>query len=100
MVRGILDFKMLFFPYKSFRNKRRAHLRLGRWGEEQSCKLLQRKGFTILLRNYRSHVGELDIIALDGKTLVFVEVKTLFKATVFRPVHNYSYRQRHTPLSL
>ena len=38
-------------------------------------------------------MGELDIVALDGKTLVFVEVKTLAKATVFRPIHNYSYRQ-------
>ena len=93
MVKGISDFKMLFFPYKRFKNKRKAHLRLGRWGEKQSCQLLQRKGFTILLRNYRSHVGELDIVALDGKTLVFVEVKTLAKATVFRPIHNYSYRQ-------
>lgn len=89
----ISDFKMLFSPHKRFKNKRKSHLRLGRWGESMSCKLLQRKGFTILLRNYRSNVGELDIVALDGKTLVFVEVKTLAKTTIFRPIHNYSYRQ-------
>lgn len=81
------------FTIKPFTRKRKSHLRLGRWGENQSCKLLKSKGFQILLRNYKSANGELDIVALDGRTLVFVEVKTLAKIGLFRPINNYSYRQ-------
>ena len=36
---------------------------------------LQAKGYRILQRNYRTPMGEIDLVAKDGKTLVFVEVK-------------------------
>ncbi|WP_298039978.1 YraN family protein [uncultured Desulfuromonas sp.] len=49
---------------------------LGRWGEEQASRFLRRKGMKILDRNMRTPVGEIDIVARLGKTLVFVEVKT------------------------
>ncbi len=48
----------------------------GRAGEDAAIKLLQTRGYKIIARNFRSKVGELDIIAIDGNTLVFVEVKT------------------------
>lgn len=51
-------------------------LSLGRWGEEEAVKFLQRQGMKILERNYRTPVGEIDVIARKGKTLVFIEVKT------------------------
>ena len=85
---------MGIFSKKSFVAKRKAHLKLGRWGEDMSCELLRNKGFYILLRNFRTSSGELDIVALDGNTLVFVEVKTLAKIGNFRPINNYSYRQQ------
>jgi len=47
-----------------------------RIGEEIACKLLKNKGFKILERNFRKSYGEIDIIATDRETLVFVEVKT------------------------
>ncbi len=47
----------------------------GALGEEAACHYLQKKGFTILARNYRCPCGEIDIIAQDAKTLVFAEVK-------------------------
>jgi putative endonuclease len=52
--------------------------RLGRRGERIACRYLRwRKGYRILDRNWRfPPMGELDIVALDGQTLVFVEVKT------------------------
>ena len=49
---------------------------LGKWGEEQAALFLRRQGLKILQRNLRTPVGEIDIIALHRKILVFVEVKT------------------------
>ncbi len=49
---------------------------LGKLGEDLACQELQRRGYAILARRYRRRGGELDIIARDGQTVVFVEVKT------------------------
>ncbi len=49
---------------------------LGEKGEELAVGHLKKKGYLILKRNYRSPVGEIDIIAEDHGTVVFVEVKT------------------------
>ena len=48
----------------------------GQTGEEIAARFLHRKGFRILERNYRCDVGEIDLIAEDRGTVVFVEVKT------------------------
>jgi len=48
---------------------------LGVLGEEAAARFLARRGFTILERNLRSRWGELDLVARDGHTVVFVEVK-------------------------
>jgi putative endonuclease len=49
---------------------------IGRLGEEIAAQHLRRRGYSIIERNARTRRGELDIIARDGATLVFVEVKT------------------------
>src|ERR1700733_7096493 len=49
---------------------------LGGGGENVAAGYLRNQGFTIIVRNFRCELGEIDIIARDGKTLVFVEVKT------------------------
>lgn len=49
---------------------------IGAWGEDQAAEYLAKNGLKILQRNYRSLEGEIDLIASDGDTLVFVEVKT------------------------
>jgi len=51
-------------------------LTLGRQGERLAAEYLQRAGYRILEKNYRTRLGEIDLIAQDGRTLVFVEVKT------------------------
>jgi putative endonuclease len=48
---------------------------LGKSGEDYACRELQRRGYAILARRFRTRAGELDIVALDGETLVFIEVK-------------------------
>ena len=50
--------------------------RLGALGERLAAEHLVRRGFEILERNYRTRWGELDIVAFDGQTVVFCEVKT------------------------
>jgi putative endonuclease len=47
----------------------------GREGEELAVNFLRTKGYRILERNFRFDRGEIDIIAQEGETLVFVEVK-------------------------
>ena len=49
---------------------------LGREGEGIAERYLKKQGFKLLERNYRCPVGELDLVAIDHKVLVFVEVKT------------------------
>jgi putative endonuclease len=50
----------------------------GRLGEDLAHRLLRRRGFTVIARNYRPPAGggEIDLIAMDAGMLVFVEVKT------------------------
>jgi putative endonuclease len=52
-------------------------LTVGRIGEQLAAEHLVRRGFQIVERNFRTRWGELDIIAFDGTTLAFCEVKTL-----------------------
>ena len=53
-----------------------SHNELGKWGEDIAADYLQRQGYTIIERNWKSGHRDLDIIALDGQTLVIAEVKT------------------------
>lgn len=53
------------------------HNEIGQKGEEIASKYLEKKGFSIIDRNYRKKWGEIDIIAFKDKVLHFVEVKTV-----------------------
>ena len=48
---------------------------LGKKGEDRAIQAIEAAGMSIITRNFRSWAGEIDIIALDGETLVFIEVK-------------------------
>jgi putative endonuclease len=50
--------------------------RLGRIGEHLAVEHLERRGFVVLDRNFRTRYGELDVVACDAERLVFCEVKT------------------------
>ena len=44
-------------------------------GEDDAAQFLERNGMQLVARNYRTRLGEIDLIARDGETLVFVEVR-------------------------
>lgn len=51
-------------------------MKLGAWGEEKAAVYLKAQGYEILERNFSCRSGELDLVAMDRGTVVFVEVKT------------------------
>ena len=65
-----------------------------REGEELAAAHLQRKGFQILDRNWRCKAGEIDIVARDGETLVFVEVKARTGRTAGPPEESVTAAKR------
>jgi putative endonuclease len=56
--------------------RRRPTQVLGRRGEDLAAAYLTRRGFRVVERNCRSRLGEIDLVARAGPTLVFIEVKT------------------------
>ncbi|MFP4499199.1 MAG: YraN family protein [Vulcanimicrobiota bacterium] len=49
---------------------------MGKTGENLACRFLEKRGFEIVERNYRTRTGEIDIIARHCEVIVFIEVKT------------------------
>lgn len=58
---------------------------LGMLGENMAAHLMEKKGYTIIRRNYRCKAGEIDIIAVKAEELVFAEVKTRQSFAYGRP---------------
>jgi len=54
----------------------RERLETGKHGEDLAFKMLKKMGYKNIIRNYRCPLGEVDLIAEDNGTLVFVEIKT------------------------
>jgi putative endonuclease len=77
-----------------FLKAKAAHLRLGARGEKAACRLLRAKGLEILARDFKTPRGEIDIVARDGSTIVFVEVKTKRASSRSRPAENLKSRQK------
>jgi putative endonuclease len=71
------------------------HLLRGRKGERIACRYLMQLGFDILARRYRNRSGEVDIIAFEKETLVFVEVKTRSSRQFGEPWEFVDWRKRH-----
>ena len=70
------------------------HIRLGRRGEEAAERFLVSAGYRILARRYRTRAAEIDLIAEDGDTLVFVEVKARSSTSSGRPSEAVDGRKR------
>lgn len=66
---------------------------LGSVGESLAAKLLHQKGYKIVEKNFRSKLGEIDIIALEDNTLVFIEVKTRWTKEYGPPEEAVTHRK-------
>lgn len=65
-------------------------------GEDIATDFLKKKGYKILERNFRKGYGEIDIIAVKDKTLVFIEVKTRTTDKFGTPLESISYYKLKT----
>ena len=73
---------------------------LGKFGEQLAEKYLEKIGYKIVAKNFRTRYGEIDIIATDKKTFVFVEVKTRENTKYGEPQFAVTkYKQKHLALA-
>ena len=68
--------------------------RIGKWGEDAVAAYLAEHGYEVVCRNARTPYGEVDIVARQGNTTIFVEVKTLTSSKNFFPEQNVTARKQ------
>ena len=61
--------------------------KFGKFGENLAARHLKKQGYKIVCKNYRTKLGEIDIIAKQDDTIVFVEVKSRRTSTFGHPKH-------------
>jgi putative endonuclease len=67
---------------------------LGSDGEALAAEFLRKKGYRIIAKNYKTAIGEIDIVAQDGDTIVFLEVKTRTNEAFGYPFEAVNDRKR------
>ena len=67
---------------------------LGRRGEDLACAELEKRGYVIADRRFRTRCGELDIVARDGGVLVFVEVRARSGSNFGTPFESVTWKKR------
>ena len=72
----------------------RSRAELAQIGEDAAARYLQSRGYAILERNYRTDLGEIDIVARHGGDLVFVEVKSRTPSASFAPSESVTQSKR------
>ena len=72
-----------------------SNIRKGKKGEDIACAYLKRSGYRIMNRNYKTDVGEIDIIATDEHTVIFVEVKSRTTDGFGMPSEAVNYMKRN-----
>lgn len=68
--------------------------KLGNRGERIAANFLRKQGYQIIEKNYHSLLGEIDIVAKEGESIVFVEVKTRRSTDFGLPEEALSYDKR------
>jgi putative endonuclease len=67
---------------------------LGKLGEDLACAELEKRGYTVVDRRFRTRCGELDIVAKDGGTLVFVEVRARSGCSFGTPFESVTWKKQ------
>ena len=67
---------------------------IGAFGEDFTVKYLKKQGYKILMRNFHSRFGEIDIIASKKDIIAFVEVKTRSEDAIFSPREAVDYHKQ------
>lgn len=73
--------------------------RIGKWGEEIAASYLTQRGYDVVARNVRTPYGEIDIVAKQSETIIFVEVKTRTSDKMGLPEESITARKRQHMLS-
>lgn len=84
--------KVRIFASKT--DKMATHNDMGKWGEDLAEAYLERRGYTIVERDWKSGRRDIDIIARDNDVVVFVEVKTRRNRLFGEPEDAIDYRKR------
>ncbi len=74
--------------------------RTGNLGETLAADYLRQQGYTIITRNWRCATGEIDVIARDGDTLIFVEVRTRHGGRLGSPEESITPRKQAKLIAL
>ena len=69
-----------------------ARKRIGQLGEELACQYLENRGYKVIDRNYRKKWGEIDVIAIKGGIVRFVEVKAVSREAITDISREIDYR--------
>ena len=69
---------------------------VGRWGENVACEYLSKHKYKIIDRNFTCHFGEIDVVAWDGESVIFVEVKTRKDDSFGMPREAVNWRKQQT----
>jgi len=80
--------------FRRLRSEVAPHLARGRRAEQLACGYLKAQGYTILERNVRYPVGEIDIVAREGEALCFVEVRSTASQQWGGPLASITDRKR------
>ncbi len=72
----------------------------GNWGEDKACDYIHSIGYEIIERNFRNRLGEIDIIAKDGATVCFIEVKTRYSLTHGKPFESVNATKKRKLIQL
>lgn len=72
---------------------------VGREAEEQALRYLSGKGLTAVTRNFRTRRGEIDLVMLEGRCLVFVEVRSRGRRSLVRATLTVDYRKQRKLVS-
>ena len=80
---------------KNPQRPRKSKQHVGQAGEKAAASLLRKEGFRIVERNFRTPLGEIDVIAEEGDVLCFIEVKARRSSAYGGPAEAVTPRKQH-----